>query len=71
MCEVLRTGWMNTVRNFWCEHSSLAPWFLDMLFASDHPKKGKGHSSCVCGHGIEKVGRDLPTVIKNKMQELL
>lgn len=69
--EMLRTGWMNTVRNFWGENSIFPPWFLEMQFASDHPKKSKGCSSCVRGHGIEGVGRDPTILVKHKTQDLL
>lgn len=67
MFEILRTGWMNTLRNFWGERSIFPPWFLEKWFASDHPE-GKGHSSCVCDHGIEKVGRYPTTLVTHKTE---
>lgn len=67
--EMLRNGWMNQVRNFWGENNIFPPWFSEMRFASDHSKKGKGH--CVRGHGIERVGRDFATLVKQKTQDLL
>lgn len=57
MFEIAGTGWMNTARSFWGEHNIFPPWFLEIQFPSDHPKEGKGRSSCVRGHGMERGGQ--------------